>query len=111
MHCVQLPRQVVSQSGWPRQEIFKRRLLYGFPFLAAAIAGIEIFLEEAVHIDLIEEGTAFGFGSGFCNRSVGCVRSPLALLFLTRDVIDQGNGRLELLEHTMLLHLSGDPVL
>src|SRR5207302_392814 len=52
MHGVQLPGKVIGQRGRTREKIFERRLFDRLPLLAAAITGVEIFLKEAVHIDL-----------------------------------------------------------
>src|SRR5439155_20335244 len=98
MHCMQLPREVVGQSRRTREKILKRRLLDGLPLLAAAITGIEIFLEEDVHIDLVKGVASLALGSGIGRRSFGRGgTSKLLVLFLTRIIVSQQDVGLELL--------------
>ncbi len=73
--------------------------------LAAAIAGIEIFLKERAKINFFE-----GIFLFFRGNRVFFGRDPFAIFFLAGGVIEQGNGVFQLLQNRILHHLGGDHV-
>ena len=87
---------MIGQGGRTGEEILKGGLFDIFPFLAAAIAGIEVFLEILPEINLVKGvfGFALWLGSGLFGR--GCRGDPVAVFFASGDLIQQRHSGFQL---------------
>ena len=103
----ELPNQVVGQTAGLGKEILERGPLDVLHLTRAAIAGIEIVLEERAEIDLFEWIFLLnisGGGGAFFDRRV------IAFLFASIHVVDQGNGLFQFFENRVLHHFGRDHV-
>ena len=108
----QLPQQVVAQVPRLRQEVLERRLLDLFHFSRAAIAGIQIVLEERAKIDLFERIFLLirnGRGTLFRGGRLG--GQAVAFFLLASDIVEHRNGVFQLFQHRVFDHLGIDHVL
>src|SRR5579883_1611884 len=106
----QLPHQVVGQRAGLGQKILERRALDVFHFARAAVAGIQIVLEERAKIDLVERIFLFFGGEGSFFGGGG--RSGAVACFLAAaHFVDEGNGIFQFFENRVLHHLGVDHVL
>src|SRR6202011_2453180 len=92
----QLPHEVVGQRAGLGQEILERRTLDVFHFALAAVARIEVFLEERAKINFVERIFFLSSGAGRLFR-VGGRGGAVAFFFAAADFVDQRNGILEFL--------------
>src|SRR6267378_965630 len=101
---------MVAQIPRLRQEVLKRRLLDLFHFSRAAIAGIEIVLEERTKIYFLERIFLLvrDRRTLFRGRLGG---QPVAFLLLASDIVEQGDGIFQLFKDRILDHLGIDHVL
>ncbi len=88
----------------------KDRLLDVFHLSLAAIAGIEILLEERAKIDFFE-GILLFFGRDGIFFRRGHRSHAVAFFFLPTDIVEQGDGVFQFFENRILDHLGVDHVL